>query len=315
MLETWHLLILKIFLLNLFGNENRFLQCVISSSFSSDFDNIPNLSLFHFPVTTTCISLNRFSLTLVTDFNYSCLVVELETEDKLEYTWFPAGPSGVVFRVRAAHDAHLALTSTEGLSNPMLEVFIGGWSNQKSVIRKNQSKPDVVEEATPDALSGSEFRGFWIRWTDNVITVGREGEAAAFMSYDNPESFPINFVGICTGWGATGSWIIEAPQASAPIVAGGGSAVWVATSGTAIPAGAFIGGEDNGEGLIVGRAQHEGALLPGKVVASHGVCYVAWGGGEHGKPEYEVLVGSGAWVPGTGSEIPPNALPCKFIFI
>lgn len=43
----------------------------------------------------------------------------------------------------------------------------------------------------------------------------------------------------------------------------GGSAVWVAASGTAIPEGAFIGGEDNGEGLLVGRAQHEGALLPG----------------------------------------------------
>ena len=44
----------------------------------------------------------------------------------------------------------------------------------------------------------------------------------------------------------------------------GGSAVWVAASGTSIPEGAFIGGEDNGEGLIVGRALHEGALLPGK---------------------------------------------------
>lgn len=148
----------------------------------------------------------------------------------------------------------------------MIEVFIGGWSNQKSVIRKNQTKPDVVEEATPNALSGGEFRGFWVRWTDNVITVGREGEAAAFMSYDNPEAFPIRYVGVCTGWGATGSWIIESPQPSAPLSAsaGGGSAVWVATSGAAIPGGAFVGGEDNGEGLVVGRAHHEGALLPGK---------------------------------------------------
>lgn len=39
---------------------------------------------------------------------------------------------------------------------------------------------------------------------------------------------------------------------------------------------------------------------------------VAWGGGEHGKTEYEVLVGSGGWVPGNGSNIPPNALPCEF---
>ena len=124
----------------------------------------------------------------------------METEDKLEYTWFPAGQSGVVFRIRAPNDAHITLTSTEGESDPMLEVFLGGWSNSKSVIRKNRTKPDVVEEPTPGILNAGEFRGFWIRWTDNVITVGREGEAAAFLSYDNSDAFPVNFIGVCTGW-------------------------------------------------------------------------------------------------------------------
>jgi len=110
--------------------------------------------------------------------------------------------------------------------------------------------------------------------------------------------------------GASGSWIVEAPQApAAAALTAGGTAVWVPTVGNAIPEGAFVGGDDNGESLIVGRAQHEGALIPGKVVASHGVCYVAWGGGEHGKDEYEVLVGSGNWLAGTGSDIPPTALP------
>jgi hypothetical protein len=63
--------------------------------------------------------------------------------------------------------------------------------------------------------------------------------------------------------GATGSWIVEAPQAGQPMNLGG-SAVWVPTSGGSIPEGAFVGGQDNGEGLFVGRAQHEGALLPGE---------------------------------------------------
>jgi hypothetical protein len=125
---------------------------------------------------------------------------EFETQDKLEYTFFPAGQSGVVFRVKAANDAHIALTSSEAESDPMLEVFIGGWSNSKSVVRKNRTKPDVVEEATPQILNAGEFIGFWIRWTDNVLAVGREGEAAAFMSYNISEPFPINFIGVCTGW-------------------------------------------------------------------------------------------------------------------
>lgn len=124
----------------------------------------------------------------------------METQDKLDYSWFPAGSSGVVFRVKANNDAHIALTSSEAESDPMLEVFIGGWSNAKSVIRRNRTKPDVFEESTPGILNGSEFRGFWIRWTDNVLCVGHEGQAAAFMSYNITEVFPINYVGVCTGW-------------------------------------------------------------------------------------------------------------------
>jgi hypothetical protein len=194
----------------------------------------------------------------------------LETQDKLEYNFFPAGKQGVVFRVRCANDAHLALTSGPAESDPMLEVFIGGWKNSKSIIRKNRTKPDVAEADTPEVCCGEEFRGFWIRWTENFITVGKEGEAAAFLSYDNTaEPFPINFVGVCTGWGACGSWILEAPAEHS-------TAAWVQAVGSDIPEDALQGGVDtNGEPLYVGRAHHEGALIPGKVPKSHGVCYVA----------------------------------------
>lgn len=36
---------------------------------------------------------------------------------------------------------------------------------------------------------------------------------------------------------------------------------------------------------------------------------VPWGGKENPVSSYEILVGTGYWVPGTGSDIPPNALP------
>lgn len=135
--------------------------------------------------------------------------LELDTEDKLEYKFYPVFNGSVQFKVRAPNDAHIALTSGDSESDPMYEVFIGGWSNSKSVIRKNRTKPDVAEFDTPSILNDGEFRGFWIRWADNTITVGREGEAAAFLTYEDSEMVPINYVGVCTGWGAVGSWIIE----------------------------------------------------------------------------------------------------------
>lgn len=190
----------------------------------------------------------------------------------------------------------------------MLEVFIGGWKNSKSVIRKNRSKPDVAEVDTADILSGDEFRDFWIRWDANVVSVGKGGEGAPFLTYENSDNLTVNFIGICTGWGSSGSWVVDAPVYDAPSSTGG-NAVWVAASSTSIPDGAYEAGQDSGEPLIVGRARHEGALIPGKVVRSHGVCYVAWGGGEHGKDEFEVLMGGGNWVEVSGGNIPSDALP------
>lgn len=87
----------------------------------------------------------------------------------MEYNFYPVSAGVVNFKVRAAHDAHLALTSGPSESEThMIEVFIGGWSNQKSVIRRNKQKPEKAEANTPDVLNGGEFRGFWIRWYEGV---------------------------------------------------------------------------------------------------------------------------------------------------
>jgi len=47
------------------------------------------------------------------------------------------------------------------------------------------------------------------RWDNGTLTVGKEGESQPFMSYADPEPFGIGYFGVCTGWGATGDWLIE----------------------------------------------------------------------------------------------------------
>lgn len=143
---------------------------------------------------------------------YDCIssfFSEINTPDKLEYQFFPANGGLFTFKVRAPKDAHLALTPAPEDNGPIYEIFIGGWDNTKSVIRKDRQKPEVAEVPTPGILDAGEFRGFWIRWYDNVITVGREGEAAAFLSFDTGSLYPVNFVGVCTGWGASGTWLLD----------------------------------------------------------------------------------------------------------
>lgn len=244
--------------------------------------------------------------------------LEVNTPDKLEYQFHPVSGGVFTFKVRAAHDAHLALTAAPAEGDPMYEIFIGGWENSKSVIRKNRQKPDVVEVQTPGILNDGLFVGFWIRWYDNVITVGREGEAAAFMSYDAEDLFPVKYVGICTGWGASGTWQFDEPEvtASAPVMGfsapptSSGPGCWVPASNGQVPPNSMEGGFNGSEQLYVARARHEGDLIPGKLHPSHGVCYIAYGGGEHSHNEYEVLcAGSGSWVAVVDGNIPPNALP------
>ncbi|CAB3239749.1 unnamed protein product [Arctia plantaginis] len=397
-------------------------------------------------------------------------IMDINTQDKLEYHFFPVSSGSVQFKVRAANDAHIALTMGPQEADPIVEIFIGGWGNTKSVIRRNRTKPEKVEIETPQILNGGEFRGFWIRWDGGIISAGREGEVIPFISWSDPQPFPIAFVGVCTGWGATGTWKIEdgvefdtpdkldykfgpvaegsvkfdfrgphnchvcltsapaevdpineiiiggwentqsviryckqkpekaivptpgivnpnefrsfliqwrcgrllvrdgksgtvimewvdpapfnvthfgirtawgaqgqwrihhfstggqIPPPSAPMAAplyaappgypGGasfGQAVgnWVDAAGGAVPPGAVVGGQDcNGEPIYVARARHEGAVIPGKLVASHGVTFVAWGGSEHGKPEYQVLVGGpNNWIRTNGANVPPGAFP------
>lgn len=97
-----------------------------------------------------------------------------------------------------------------------------------------------------------------------------------------------------------------------PAYGGSGAAsCWIPSANGQVPPGALQGGQDqNGEPIYVARARHENCLIPGKLVPSHNVAYIAYGGAEHPHAQYEILVASNPqWVPCNGSNIPPQATP------
>ncbi|KRT83120.1 hypothetical protein AMK59_4131 [Oryctes borbonicus] len=243
--------------------------------------------------------------------------IQIETPDKLEYQFIPNNTGFVQLRIRADHDAHIALTTSAAECDPMYEVFFGSWNNSKSIIRKNRTKPDVAEANTPGVLNPGEFRGFWVRWSNGTITAGTEGNFQPILIYTDTEVVPIEYVGVCTGWGSTGSWIIQPAQSAqsvqspqlAPSRGAFGTVCWVPATSGQVPPNAFVGGEDNGEPMYVIRGNFNDSLMPGKLLSSHGCCYVPWGGEENGLNSYEVLCDfRGDWVDCSGGNIPPNAL-------
>ncbi|CAH2102819.1 unnamed protein product [Euphydryas editha] len=269
---------------------------------------------------------------------------EFNTPDKLEYKFGPVATGSLELEYRGPHNCHICLTPAPAEIDPMLEVILGGWENTKSVIRHCRRKPDKVTIPTPGLMNPNEFRKFLLEWHCGRLSV-RDGQTGAvLMEWVDPSPFPITHFGVRTGYGARGQWRIShfyrggarplppsAPPASAvyssppgypggypgsPHVVGaapgvGGAGVWVDMTSGQVPPGAVVGGQDcSGEPLYVARAQHQGALIPGKLVASHGCAYIPWGGQEHGKPQYQVLVGGrNHWVPTSGSNIPPGAFP------
>lgn len=67
---------------------------------------------------------------------------------------------------------------------------------------------------------------------------------------------------------------------------------WVRYTGARyfVPGMISVGKDLDGMILVVGRAYHNGDILPAKVKPEHGVAYVAHGGKEHMKHEFEVKI-------------------------
>lgn len=63
-------------------------------------------------------------------------------------------------------------------------------------------------------------------------------------------------------------------------------------AGQPLPQGAVVGGRDiDGTQIYVGRALHDGDMIPAKVIPEKDVAYVAHGGQEHAKHSFEVRTG------------------------
>ena len=53
------------------------------------------------------------------------------------------------------------------------------------------------------------FKNIYFRWYDNTIAVGKEGEHDPILTYTDPEPITVGYIGVCTGWGASGQWQLE----------------------------------------------------------------------------------------------------------
>jgi len=129
---------------------------------------------------------------------------EVMTDDSLEYQFQPLFGRTLNFSVACDHDAHLCFTEGPEKGEPMYEVFLGGWDNQYSIIRKNGDE-DKIKISTPDECEPA-LKGYEIDFHDGRISVRRHGEHEPFLSWEDDEAFEPCWFGFCTCYGSTGTW-------------------------------------------------------------------------------------------------------------
>lgn len=73
----------------------------------------------------------------------------------------------------------------------------------------------------------------------------------------------------------------------------------------------MLGGRDtDGAQIFVGRANHEGEVIPCKVLPSKQVAYIAHNGSEISKHSFEILIGSDVkWKREQNGKLPKGAYP------
>lgn len=87
---------------------------------------------------------------------------------------------------------------------------------------------------------------------------------------------------------------------------------WTPTTSRApLPRNAILGGRDtDGAQIYVGRAFHEGDMIPCKVIPSKQVAYVSHNGFEIAKHNFDILIGNDVkWKKEKNGKIPKGAYP------
>jgi len=121
----------------------------------------------------------------------------------------------VYFQVKSSDNVHLAIAPDEKYEDgvnedDVYEFVIGGWGNQKSVIRRGNQGKELATAETIDIVSAEEYRGFWIstvlRDGKLELKLGKTGDVNALMTGLDENPVEIKYLGLASWSGVTASY-------------------------------------------------------------------------------------------------------------
>ena len=115
----------------------------------------------------------------------------------------------LVFGVKACHSAMLAFSRAPGVTDTNAWVLtIGSQSNTKSTLEKKESSQQTYD--SPDVLSCDSMRMFWIQFTNNAISFGKDEvlgrKRIGTMYTEDTDNY--NSLALATDMGVSGQFTI-----------------------------------------------------------------------------------------------------------
>ena len=138
-------------------------------------------------------------------------MIGLNTPANYEYEKVMLAPRSTffVFDVQTCSDAHIALAENihDVSKDHVYEIVLGGWSNTKSVIRKEMQGIAMKEKQTPNIVACNATNRFYVSWADGEIKVGKDDPAVPpILEWKDVDPQPVNAVFLSSWSGYVGHW-------------------------------------------------------------------------------------------------------------
>lgn len=121
-----------------------------------------------------------------------------------DYGYSSVKESTLKFMVRSCKDSFVSMNTSDGT----YEIVIGSYAGKQVSFRYNRT--GLFDIPQPELLNCHGFRPFWIHWTNESFSIGKgfNTSSGKIKELSWIQSHIVSEVGIMTGFGSTGEWII-----------------------------------------------------------------------------------------------------------
>lgn len=129
-----------------------------------------------------------------------------------QYGFNVSEKSSIFFEVKACEHAFIYLSESPVMDSTaaLYEIIIGASGGTRVILRKHNYVNVGVESLGSETTHCKLFVSFWISWGNNNIKIGKGLiiNQDIVIDWTEPDPFNIAGVGITTGYGSSGQWIL-----------------------------------------------------------------------------------------------------------